>query len=61
MGYGRQALKLLQLYYEGKMPNLEETNKVPTPKAAQAEVYVLPVFCCLLCLSYTASIIFFIL
>lgn len=38
MGYGKQALKILQSYFEGKIPNLDESEADNEVKTVQAEV-----------------------
>ena len=38
MGYGKQSLKILQNYFEGKIPNLDETTTSSTMNTVQPEV-----------------------
>lgn len=38
MGYGKQAMKILQNYFEGKIPNLDENATEPEVKTVQTEV-----------------------
>ena len=37
MGYGSRSLDLLQQYYEGKFPNLKESDVIETDKNEDSE------------------------